>query len=114
MSVRGSWEAFFVFANGANRAVAQPKGVRARPRLPVSIQWSMHGHVMSETSLSLARALAELAQARRRGKRRRALLADRTLQLLVQDLVGRAHCGRDDAAGRGAAYADDQERGVPS
>ena len=89
MSVRGSWEAFFVFANGANRAVAQPKGVRARPRLPVSIQWSMHGHVMSETSLSLARALAELAQARRRGKRRRALLADRTLQLLVQDLVGR-------------------------
>jgi hypothetical protein len=69
---------------------------------------------MSETSLSLARALAELAQARRRGKRRRALLADRTLQLLVQDLVGRAHCGRDDAAGRGAAYADDQERGVPS
>jgi len=44
---------------------------------------------MSETSLSLARALAELTQARRRGKRRRALLADRTLQLLVQDLVGR-------------------------
>lgn len=42
---------------------------------------------MAEPSATLARTLAMLSHARRSRKRRRALLADRTLQMLVADLV---------------------------